>query len=642
MKASLIIKISSLSALFLMITFSGIMTASYSDPVCQSEPGINYIRFDTLEDYFIDIDPVIHAQGVRHLNESFYQYYYEPWQIPLILEEVSERLLKPGLLYTALSQYGFRLMGAPAGGIGPPLAGVASFSPILHSKEEFQNAFNDLLSREVIILDETNRVSWSRAGYSAKKKIVELILLLEYCKPYFDQFSDPILESYHLGMQSPADMIEQLIGPFFARQIDDPSPFRMLDAADLRMLSYATRVFMQNMERIMQNIGSCSAGDGFTSVTIQSVYGDIGLFGEADDSIHGEYALLLDLGGNDHYVGTFASSRNVQGAPGILIDLGGNDSYYAPEGDALCMSLLGAGLLIDLSGNDSYVSERPGLAASIYGYSALIDLAGNDRYQCRSAFSQGAAICGVSQLYDAGGSDSYCSKSYAQGFGGTKGVGMLVDYEGHDIYQDSLDLQDRNVANIAFVQGAAKGRWAEASDGYSLGGGCGILVDGAGDDQYTAASFSQGASYYFGTGLLYDRRGDDSYDALSHSQAYAAHNGLACLIEGAGDDDYNMQTDTARITQVLASGRDNAVGILLEITGDDQYHFGNRSLGIADMKGIGFGLDLKGNDVLFWHRNDINSNSLSIGKCLDGNKAMVNFRLFPVKTNSLGRFRDVY
>lgn len=640
MKAPLIIKITFVSVCFLMITFRELITVPDSNPVCHSFQGIKHIQFDTLESYFIDIDPVIQSHGVQHLNEAFIQYFYDPWQIPVILEEVSERLLKPGLLYAELSQYGFRLMGAPAGGIGPPLAGVSSFSPVLHSEDELQTAFNDLLDREVIRLDAENMQAWSRAGYTAQKKLVELILLLEYCEPYFDQFKNPLLRSYSPGMQSQVDIFENLFSPFFTRQIDDLSVFRMLEAADLRMLSFATRLFMENIERIMQDIGSCSAGKEFTSVTIKSVYGNIGLFGESDDSIRGDYTLILDLGGSDHYVGTFASSQYDRGVPGILIDLSGNDSYYAPDGDVICMSLMGAGLLIDFSGDDRYICESPGLAASLYGYSALIDLAGNDRYLSRSTFSQGAAVCGVSQLYDAGGNDYYCSKSYAQGFGGTEGVGMLVDYEGNDIYQDSFDLQNRNINSLAFVQGAAKGRWAEASDGYSFGGGCGLLVDGNGNDQYTAVSFAQGASYYFGTGLLFDRNGDDSYDALSHSQGYAVHNGLACLIEGAGDDEYNSRSDTAHITQVLASGRDNSAGILLEITGDDQYHFGNRSLGIADMQGIGYCLDLDGNDVLFWHRNGINSNSLSIGKCLGGNNAMVNFRLFPVKTNSLGLFRD--
>jgi hypothetical protein len=589
-----------------------------------------------LANYSIDIDPLINQQGVRYLNEVLLPYYHEPAALPLLLNTFSKQVLRPGLAWQELPQYAFRLMGAPAGGIGPPLAGTATAVRVLDTDEAIDLAMKELSQKGVITGWDAEDVAWREAGYGARKALAEMLLLIDRCAPLFIGFSESLTSSKAICGRDPGmSLHDRLMQPFVMRQLPDPGIADLPGAYDIRKLSYASRVLTEGIYRIVQELHHSGTVGGTVPCIFNSRYGKVGLFGTGPDTIAGDYALLLDLGGDDRYHGTFASASG-SGSIGLLVDLGGDDHYFCPAGQSLACGMLGAGILVDLHGNDTYQANGHGPGSALYGFGCLIDLQGDDSYAASEEYALGAAIAGVGILCDISGNDQYRGKSFSQGFAGPLGTGILLDREGDDVY---TGFHPESNDRISFVQGAARGRWAEATDGHSMGGGCGLLIDGEGNDTYLAHSFSQGASYYFGNGFLYDGEGNDSYDATSHSQGYAAHFALACLAECSGDDHYNLHSDTAAITQITGSGRDHSAGILVEAAGNDEYHFGNRSLGIGDMHGIGICLDMAGSDTFRWHHNNIYGNSPSMGTVLPG-EGMMNFRLIPVKTLSLGLFRD--
>lgn len=149
---------------------------------------------------------------------------------------------------------------------------------------------------------------------------------------------------------------------------------------------------------------------------------------------------------------------------------------------------------------------------------------------------------------------------------------------GNDLYKGAAP--DKKEITASFIQGASRGRWAEATDGQNLAGGFGIFIDAEGTDEYFAGSFSQGAGYYFGTGLFNDISGDDKYNAVSHSQGYAAHFALGNFCDFSGYDTYNSSSDKTKISQIMGCGRDNSCGLFSDLKGIDNYTFGNRSVGI--------------------------------------------------------------
>src|SRR5690606_19630368 len=188
-------------------------------------------------------------------------------------------------------------------------------------------------------------------------------------------------------------------------------------------------------------------------------------------------------------------------------------------------------------------------AAALFGNALLIDEAGNDRYNARS-HAQGWALGGSALLIDRHGNDSYHALAHAQGSAGPGGVALLIDVGGDARYTlaplplqcPSSQLPERN---LAMGQGAAMGVRASASDGRSLPGGLGALIDLSGDDHYEAGVFAQGAGYFQSAGLLIDAGGSDRFDAAWYAMGAAAHGAAGVLLaRGNGDDHYQASHST--------------------------------------------------------------------------------------------------
>lgn len=588
-------------------------------------------------DAFIDIEPIIASEGVQHCNAPMQSLYKNPSEIAGFLDDIASKILKGKTGPAEALQIGFRLQGMPAGGIGPPLSGTHSLITPVESNEDLKAHLSRLSEKGIIGMDKPNQSAFVSCGYEFQKAIIELILLLEKSNSLLEAYRQPLTEKLNnSGNITTHELLAYLLGPFSKKQLMDFASLELLERANMRQLSYASRLIMDGLHSVSTQFMKIEVPADFRKLTILSKYGRIGIFGIENDTITESYAILINLGGNDYYSGSFASS-GIDHPLGILLDFEGDDSYISSEGEILASGLLGGGILIDYSGNDQYITNSPGLGSGIYGFGLLVDYHGDDNYYSSGHYSQGAAIAGTGLLFDAAGDDQYQCSHYSQAFGGTLGTGLLMDFEGNDVYRGVRN----NEQDIHFVQGSAKGRWASATDGYSLGGGCGILIDGRGADSYSAGSFSQGAGYYFGAGFLYDAEGDDVYDAVSHSQAYGVHYSMGCMLEVQGNDHYNSETDSTKISQIIASGRDHSIGIFMELSGDDEYFYGNRSLAISDMEGIGICLDYAGTDKFHHYHNELNKTSPSGGKIIGITGPMVNFRIFPVQTKSMALFQDL-
>jgi hypothetical protein len=545
--------------------------------------------------------------GARNVLPAYTILYDDLLQVPDAGSSLCNALLSSCHRPETLLYHSFRMLGVPAGGFGPPLTGTGIQTP----SPDF--SFRD-----------GGEKSWEMLPWQLKSGIMEALQGWMHAEDILREFLAPLGNDRNR---------ESLMEPWRDRELDNFEAIDLIVKADLRKLSYASGLMASSLVTLT-HLEGLEVSESFELCVLETQMGTMGIFGSQRDTLKGGYDMIIDLGGNDLYEGNIASPQDGNSPIVVVIDFAGDDSYIA-GGAYLVNGCLGIGMLFDLSGNDCYISESAGIATSCYGTSLLFDQRGDDLYQSKSAFSQGAAHVGSALLIDIEGDDEYYSSGNSQGYGGTLGVGLLLDLAGSDRYNQKHKPS-------SFVQGAGCGRWAEASDGHSLGGGLGIFIEAGGDDHYFAESFSQGASYFTGVGLFFDLGGDDFYNALSHSQGYAAHYGLSGFFEMKGDDHYNAGSDFRKITQVLGGGRDLSAAWFIDEQGDDTYHFGNRSAGIGDLNGVGILWDRKGDDSYIWHQNSVNAGSPSLGQTIKQSEGMslgARISSFPVDQD-LGTFRD--
>ncbi len=319
------------------------------------------------------------------------------------------------------------------------------------------------------------------------------------------------------------------------------------------------------------------------TITVSTRYGRVAIGGTGPDTYSGEYACIVDLGGNDTY-NLSGLDRSVHTR--CIVDFSGNDVYRGAD-HTLGSGSFGVGILIDWAGDDEYHAADYSLGSGLYGVGILHDVSGNDIYRGRTN-CQGSGITGIGMLIDQGGHDLYVCAAQAQAFGATNGAGALVDVAGNDRYiavspfADVLRYDDHQVS---FVQGAALGSRP------AMSGGIGLLVDAAGNDLYSCDIYGQGTGYWFGLGALVDLGGDDRYDAYQYAQGSGVHFAVGIMHDAKGNDTYRSHG----VSQ--GCGHDIATGILLDDHGDDVYVCESLSLGSGNANAVSILVDARGNDA---------------------------------------------
>jgi len=311
--------------------------------------------------------------------------------------------------------------------------------------------------------------------------------------------------------------------------------------------------------------------------------------GPGDNTYDGEFALIIDVSGDDDYRSRTAGAVGDLGNRySIVIDLAGNDNYRS---DSTLVSLgsgvLGVGVLVDMEGHDVYRSYHFSQGAGFFGVGILADYAGWDDYRA-GYFAQGSGQVGVGWIYDGSGNDIYTLDAWGQGFGSMFGFGISDDMGGCDTYRAGgryFHHPLRPEDSRSFAQGFGMGFRPRGS------GGIGFLYDKAGNDFYNAEVYAQGTSYWYSLGMLLDRAGQDFYNAAQYSQGAGIHLSVGALIDQNGEDHYYSKFGPAQ-----GEGHDLAVGVLIDNKGNDTYMTtGGQGIGLTNS--VGICIDGEGNDI---------------------------------------------
>ncbi len=384
--------------------------------------------------------------------------------------------------------------------------------------------------------------------------------------------------------------------------------YQMLEHVDLNYLNFGTLIYYEYLASAWQELRDTLelADEEYPTLTINTKLGKV-LINGAEEEVElydSSYIFVLDLGTNTHYSGDIAAPASFDYPIVTVIDLGGDDIYGSEDVSvSVGCGLFGIGTILDLKGDDHYICGESGIGNAWFGTGLVQDYEGDDCYLAKSASAEGAAYAGVGALIDLQGDDEYRYYQCAQGFGYTLGVGILIDGAGDDSYLPTEEMHElvatpegKRKPPPSIAQGCGLGRRADYTDGHSLAGGIGILVECSGDDVYEGfGRYVQGSGYWWGLGILEDFGGDDTYSGYWYGQGASAHFAIGSMVDLKGNDTYNHNS-FAR-AQFLGNGRDGSIAMFIDGAGDDNYWVHSRSGGEGDLNGIGIFWDRYGDDI---------------------------------------------
>lgn len=342
---------------------------------------------------------------------------------------------------------------------------------------------------------------------------------------------------------------------------------------DRQALATGLLELLATVEAVLPDLGRCRHAARQMDKTVSDRR--VRVAGLDDDRHSGDYLLLIDLGGNDRYENVGPSPAYA--AVSVIIDLDGDDEVLWDSVPGPGSGVLGTGLWIDMAGDDSYRGGNYGSGSALLGAGLHWDMRGNDSYS-GNANVQGAGHYGIGILLDSRGDDSYLAFLSSQGFAGAGGTGYQIDVAGNDRYQCKGRFPDTFEKRVARSD---EKHYVNMCQGFSFGvkprasGGIGMLLDRAGDDEYRADLFAQGAALWFGLGVLTDGDGDDSYHAYEHAQGDGLHFAAGFLGDWAGADDYSGYEHCQGV------GKDRSTGFLYDHAGDDRYASRRHSQGVG-------------------------------------------------------------
>ncbi|MFQ5906474.1 MAG: hypothetical protein ACE5JA_07870, partial [bacterium] len=317
-------------------------------------------------------------------------------------------------------------------------------------------------------------------------------------------------------------------------------------------------------------------------------WGRVVIGGRGDNTYRGDFAVIIDMGGDDRYLCRAGGAVGTLGNRfSVVLDIDGDDLYSSQRLFSMGAGIFGVGALMDLDGNDTYRASHYSFGTGLYGTGIMYDGGGNDLYEGGYCV-QGAGNFGYGLQMDMSGNDIYRSYDWAQGFGGTWGYGLLADYGGNDIYYAGGRYIHHPLLpydHRSFAQGFGMG-WRPYA-----GGGIGFLYDAEGNDFYDAEVFAQAASYWYSVGMLIDKSGNDRYLAAQYAQGSGIHLAVGILIDSGGDDHYVSKYGPGQ-----GEGHDLAIGVLIDKQGEDLYCMsGGQGIGLTNS--VGIFIDCEGSDI---------------------------------------------
>jgi len=362
------------------------------------------------------------------------------------------------------------------------------------------------------------------------------------------------------------------------------------DALHAAALSWARLADPQWLAALQRDHGHRPGNDAAELVRRPTPWGDILIAGTGNDRHRGEKAaVIVDLGGDDLYSDEVGSTSFDDRPLAAIVDLAGDDSHASTKPCAQACGLGGVALLVDVAGDDRYLGGDWSQGAGVLGAGFLVDLAGDDDYRARR-LGQGLGLWGLGFLIDAAGNDTYDGLGFVQGVGLPAGIGVLHDEAGDDRYHA------KGGTPTGYGTPGVFDAWSQGC-GFGFrglqSGGLGVLADGGGRDRRIAGNFAQGGGYWFGWGILHDAGRDDDVSIGSrYDQGFSAHQAVGTYVDDGGDDRYVTENGV-----IAGLAWDESVTAFVDLAGNDLYRAGFFSLGASAHDAVSIFIEGDGDDT---------------------------------------------
>ncbi|MGH2711447.1 MAG: hypothetical protein ACRDH9_09625 [Actinomycetota bacterium] len=401
-----------------------------------------------------------------------------------------------------------------------------------------------------------------------------------------------------------------------ARRMRKPAP-DLLDAAGHAAVDRAAAIVASAIDSALPRLSTMrelGSAEQVAGCDIADQPPALCIAGDGQNTITEDYALVVDLGGNDTHANSAGGADSLNnGLPvSVTIDLGGNDTYSTKSptksGSQVAQgaAVAGAGFLVDVAGDDTYsiASEGPfsiavGQGKALSGVGVLADLAGNDFYELDArgpgyplAMGQGDGAHGPGVLLDLGGNDRHSIRATATEF-------FLLPLGGV-------------APPVATAQGMGTGQFGYVNfqtpppvhvDGSYRNIGIGLFADSGGTDdlEIDATVPDPPDDTFFGPGLI----GLPGAAAVGVGAAQSGGYGFAVL--GDGDTETTITATTraqyaAGLSGGLGYGYGSGWGVVSDVGGDDVRTL--RSDVSVERHGHGAD-DCESCDTQAWGRTDI-------------------------------------
>lgn len=561
----------------------------------------------TPEDVQIDRADMALWGGDKYQAKLLDVFFNNPWKISPYTRTISNDLLATKSDMAQLAFSAHRMMDA---GINPRL----NNDLLTKYKQQAQKLGDDALAVALSQLTTQPANNFKNAEYDAlppplRSAVAQFLLMIPDALRYRQLGILRSLSQLQLDADSTyTEVVDYVITTVDEQEVEqeDESTDRvlliesLLDKVDFKLLNTGAILTASAAQELQHQLSQLDQNSlaGHYHYSIETPQGRIALSGKGEQVYPaGDYLLIVDVAGNDTYLGGAATSNIAHGLS-VTLDLAGSDRYSSPSGTtpSFGAGIFGYGVLMDMQGDDQYEAQYQSQGIGIFGTGILYDAQGQDTYRGIGNL-QGSGSFGTGVLIDNEGSDRYFLYRFGQGYGFTKGVGLLLDSAGDDQY---IALKDKYPnggpfgadKHVHFAQGAAFGRRGDYTDAHSWAGGIGILVDGAGNDRYECEIYGQGTGYWYSLGILVDKEGDDYHDSGVYSLGGSPHFAVGIYQDDGGSDRY-----TNIVSQSLGKGRDWSIGWFEESEGNDWYQGNHAIFGTADVNGIGVFWDKQGDDT---------------------------------------------
>ena len=234
----------------------------------------------------LDYELIFANQNVKHSLPGMKLLFKELYQTPNLNQNLARSILKSKNNFVEILHHGFRMLGATAGGFGPPVMGIRNDRKHEFNSKNVDEKFEHLREKIGLCFIEETDNDWKKIPSEFRNVLLKLIYEIDDVAGILEQFREPIISDLSLKYPDFKTHTEELLrSPWETKQLYDFAVVDIIAEADLKKLSFASRLLSEGIRNFM-NHGNIKLTPDFEKCILNSKWGVIGIYGTKDDIVY--------------------------------------------------------------------------------------------------------------------------------------------------------------------------------------------------------------------------------------------------------------------------------------------------------------------------------------------------------------------